>query len=206
MARSQSKILKKLDSAFSSKKSASNIFDHSDIKNLMDDYKVSASNLIEICKDAYWEIGMWLVHQAFIRCPVDTGTMESSIYVKEISGRSISKFTMMLGYDPGVTYPPSRYKDGRTTGKVFDRIHELMWPEGGELMPSARSLAKGAAHGVITGGGFMRRAIDENADEIRTKIFEAMKKGIAEMGIQKKKHRYISKRGKLYRVGVDDDL
>lgn len=203
---SQSKILKNFDSKFSSKKNASFIFDHSDIKNLLDDYKVSASNLVEICKDAYWEVGMWLAFQAAIRCPIDTGTMESSIFVQEISGRSINKFSMALGFDPGIVYPSPRYKDGRKTGDVFNRIHEMMWPEGNEMMPSARSLAKGAAHGVVTGGGFMRRAIDENAEEIRTKIFEAVRRGIAEHGIQKKKYRYVSKRGKLYRVGVDNDF
>lgn len=206
MASGASKLLRPFDSKFSKKKTASNIFDHSDIRNLLEDYKTSASNLMEITKDAYWEVGMWLVHEAFIRCPVDTGTMESSIYVQEISGRSVSKFTMMFGFDPGIAYPSSKYKDGRTTGSAFNAVHELMWPEGDKTFPSARSLAKGAAHGVITGGGFMRRAIDENSNEIREKIFEAVRKGIAELGLQKKKYRRIERRGKYYRVEVNDDF
>lgn len=200
-------ILKKFDSKFSKKKTGSAIFDHSQIRNLLDDYKASARDIIEITKDAYWEVGTWIAFEAAIRCPVDTGTMESSIGLKTLEGRSVSKFTLILEYDPGITYPRDKYKDGRTTGKMFDLIHDGMWPEGDLLMPSARSTAKGARWGVVTGGGFMRRAIDENSEEIKARIFEAVRNGIAKQGLQKKKYRmYVSKRGKKYRVGVDDDL
>lgn len=200
------KVFRGFDSKFSKKKHQSKIFDYDMIKDLMVNYKVNVSNVLEICKDAYWEIGMWLAFEAARRCPVDTGTMESSIFIQEISGRSLQKFSLGLGYNPGIPYPASRYKDGRTTGSSFETVHETIAPEGWKNLGKKSQAKQNANPDIIVGGGFMRRAIDENSEEIREKIFASIKRGIAELGIQKKKHRYISKRGKLYRVGVDDDL
>lgn len=205
MARS---ILRNFDAKFSNSKHGSKIFEYDQIKDMLQDYYVKASNLVEICKDAYWEVGMWLAYEAARRTPRDTGTMESAIYCQEISGRSIQKFSLILSYDPGIRYPTSKYKDGRTTGEVFEAIHEGIIPaSGAKKKLGKRSQAKQASNpDVVVGGMFMSRAIEENAEEIRNKIMEAVRRGIAEHGLQKKKYRYISKRGKMYRVGVDDDF
>ena len=207
MARS---ILRNFDSKFNNNKSGSKIFEYSQIKDMLQDYRVKVSNLVEICKDAYWEVGMWLAYEAARRAPRDTGTMESAIYCQEISGRSVQKFSLILAYDPGLPYPPSRYKDGRTTGSVFKYVHEYISPGvdgSGKKGLGKGSQAKQAANpDIIVGGGFMSRAVEENAEEIREKIYEAVRRGIAEQGLQKKNYRYVSKRGKMYRVGVDDDF
>jgi hypothetical protein len=201
-------LTKGFNADFSSKKSKSEIFAYSEIKDLLEDYKVSAGNIMEACKDAYWEAGEFIVQQASDMCPVDTETMESAIFVVDLgNARSAyqEKFTLHIGYDPGIAYPSPRYKDGRTTGSVFEYIHELITPEGDKQL-GKKSEAKQGRVDVIVGGGFMRRAIEDNENEIREIIKASVQRSLSEMGVTKKKYRYKPKRGKMYRVGVDGDF
>lgn len=203
MAKSKTYSVLKIKSGFGydTNNVATKIFDRDQIKYLLEHYKLSATNLIEICKDAYWEVAEFIAKEAIMRAPIDTGTMERAIYARPVEGRG--RYSVYFGFDWSVPYPTSKYKDGRTTGKVFNAIHDLISPTGGKNLGelSWEKQAEVPA-GIIVGGGFMTRAITENEEEINKRLHDAVHRGLAEMGVQKKK--YIKKRGKMYRVGVDD--
>lgn len=176
------------------------IFDRTDIERLMDNYRAKVAQIVEAAEDAYWEAAKFVVDEAVMRAPVDTHLMEKSIYASELRGRG--SYRVALEVDGSLKYE----KTGKTVAEVFKYIHDAMIPEGSELGLGPKSRRKQAAVPVVVGGGFLRRAIDENEGEIRQIIQRIVARKISSAGIAKKKYRMKRRGNRVYRVGVKDDF
>ena len=177
------------------------IFSRTKIEELLENYKNKASELVEIAKDAYWEVGAFIQDEAVARCPIDTGVAEKSLYIREGEGRGW--YRVYITFDDSIPYQPPKYKDGRTTGDVWYFIHEMIQPEGPNGLGPLSERKQGSTD-VTVGGGFLRRAVDENKKEIENLLTSIVAEKVAQMGLQKKKYKFVTKRGRTRRVGIDE--
>lgn len=182
---------------FDSRQGRQQIFSKTEIESMLRDYKLYASNLAEISKEAYWQVGMKIQENAAKMCPVDTGTMQTAIELEEYESRY--SYRVYLTYNGSIGY--DRYSDGRTVEDVIYYIHELIQPEGPKNLGPKSEAKQGAVWPLVVGGGFLRRAM-EDTSEISDAINDYVSEKIRQLGIQKYKYRYKKVKGKKVRIEV----
>lgn len=143
-------------------------FERRFVEQFMLTFEVAIQDVLIKAKEGFTEAVGFLKEESIKRCPIDTATLENDHQtLVEEDGDYLRGYVFF-----GNTTNP---KTGLTPFEYAIYAHELIEPEGPRQL-GERSALKAGSSDAMVGGGFLRRALADNKDDVIDMVAKSIKK------------------------------